>query len=173
MEIKHRVGNINDLDGLKKLALKSWEQFRAKLTNENWEKLYTNLNNDNTYSELLDKSECLVCTTDTGEIVGMAFLVPSGNPTEVYDKDWCYIRFVSVDPGFGGQGIGRRLTEHCIELAKEKREKTLALHTSEIMEKARHIYESLGFKILKEIDQRLGKRYWIYTLDIDAEKDKT
>jgi len=35
-----------------------------------------------------------------------------------------------------------------------------------MMDKARHIYESLGFKILKEIVPRLGKKYWLYTLDL-------
>jgi ribosomal protein S18 acetylase RimI-like enzyme len=173
MGIKYREGNINDLNSFKNLAVKSWGQFQGKLKSDNWEKLYNSLNNDNTYIELLDKSRCFVCTTDKEEIIGMAFLVPSGNPTEIYDKKWCYIRFVTVDPANSGQGIGRRLTEQCIELAKEKGEKIIALHTSEIMEKARHIYESLGFKILKEIDQRLGKRYWVYMLDIDPEKDKT
>lgn len=37
----------------------------------------------------------------------------------------------------------------------------------EIMNNARHIYESLGFKIVREIDQRLGKRYWLCKLDLD------
>jgi hypothetical protein len=35
------------------------------------------------------------------------------------------------------------------------------------MDTARHIYESVGFKVLKEIDQRLGKRYWLYKLDLN------
>ena len=167
MELKYRDGNINDLRSLKDLAVRSWSQFRDKISSDNWETLYNNLNNDNTYIELLDKSKCFVCTTDKDEIIGMAFLVSSGNPTDIYDKEWCYIRFVSVDPNYGGQGIGRRLTEQCIQHAKDKGEKTIALHTSEIMEQARHIYERLGFKILKEIDHRLGKRYWLYTLDIN------
>ena len=55
----------------------------------------------------------------------------------------------------------------CIDIANRNGEKTIALHTSEMMDKARHIYESLGFTILREIDQRLGKRYWLYTLEIN------
>lgn len=85
----------------------------------------------------------------------MAFLVPRGNPTEIYEKDWSYTRLVSVNPDFVGQGIGRKLTSICIEAAKQSGEKTIALHTSELMDNARHIYESFGFKILREIDQRL------------------
>jgi ribosomal protein S18 acetylase RimI-like enzyme len=108
----------------------------------------------------------LVCENESKEIVGMAFLVSSGYPTDIYQKDWASIRFVSVHPSYSGQGIGRQLTERCIELARGNNEKTIALHTSEMMHKARHIYESLGFTILREIESRLGKKYWLYTLDL-------
>jgi hypothetical protein len=40
-----------------------------------------------------------------------------------------------------------------------------------MMHKARHIYESLGFTILREIEPRLGKKYWLYTLDISTKND--
>ncbi len=98
----------------------------------------------------------------------MAFLVSNGNPTEIYDKDWSYIHFVTVDPKYSGLGIGRKLTNLCIETARQNRETVIALHTSEFMHTARHIYESMGFKILKEIDQRLGKRYWLYKLELNV-----
>jgi ribosomal protein S18 acetylase RimI-like enzyme len=166
MNLTYKQGTTDDLNELKDLAVRSWGQFQSKLTIANWIKLYTSLTDDKTYKELLDKSDCIVCTSDQEKIIGMAFLVPKGNPTDIYDKEWSYIRFVSVDPGFSGQGIGRKLTAMCIETARKNGEKIIALHTSELMDKARHIYESLGFTILKEIDQRLGKRYWLYKLDL-------
>jgi ribosomal protein S18 acetylase RimI-like enzyme len=166
INLTYKQGTIDDLNELKQLAIKSWGQFQSKLTSDNWEKLYNSLTDDKTYTELLDKSNCIVCTSDQGKIIGMAFLVPNGNPTDIYDKEWSYIRFVSVDPDFGGQGIGRKLTAMCIETARHNKEKAIALHTSEFMDKARHIYETLGFTLLKEIDQRLGKRYWLYKLDL-------
>jgi ribosomal protein S18 acetylase RimI-like enzyme len=166
MDIAYRQGTINDLTDLKKLALKSWAQFQPELTSGNWTKLHAGLADDNTYTELLDKSECIVCTWDKEKIIGMAFLMPKGNPTDIYDKAWSYIRFVSVDPEFGGQGIGRKLTRICIDRARQNGEKTIALHTSELMNNARHIYESLGFKVAREIGPRFGKRYWLYTLDL-------
>ena len=166
MNLTYRQGTIDDLNELKHMAVKSWGQFQSKLTSDNWEKLYNSLTENKTYTELLDKSNCIVCTSDQSKIIGMAFLVPNGNPTDIYDKEWSYIRFVSVDPDFCGQGIGRNLTNICIETARQNGEKTIALHTSELMDKARHIYESLGFKILREIDQRLGKKYWLYKLEL-------
>jgi ribosomal protein S18 acetylase RimI-like enzyme len=77
-----------------------------------------------------------------------------------------------VDPDYQGKGIAKMLTKKCIEHAIVLKEKTIALHTSEMMHAARHIYESAGFTILKEIEPRLGKRYWIYTLALNSENSK-
>ena len=167
MNLSFRLGTKDDLQDLKRLAIKSWSPFQEELTNENWNSLKQTISNDKTYEELIDQSISFVCIADNDKVVGMAFLVPNGNPTDIYLKEWSYIRFVSVDPEFGGQGIGRKLTTMCIDQAKENGEQTIALHTSEIMTNARHIYESLGFEVLREIDQRLGKRYWLYKLDLN------
>lgn len=167
MELTFEKGKIEDLNELKKLAVDSWSQFQNVLTNENWKGLKNTLNKDETYKNLLERSECFICKTTENKIIGMAFLVPRGNPTEIYQEDWCYVRFVSVHPNFEGHGIGRKLMQICIEKARENQEKTITLHTSEIMDKARHIYESMGFEILKELNPRLGKRFWLYKLDLN------
>lgn len=173
MKIKFRNATNNDLTDLKNLAIKSWGQFKPNLTTENWEKLNSSLADEKTYMELLDKSESFVATDENDKIIGMAFLVPKGNPTDIYDGDWSYIRFVTVDPDFGGQGIGRKITNLCIDKARQNNEKFIALHTSELMNPARHIYESIGFKILREIAPRLGKRYWLYKLDLNATNENS
>lgn len=159
-------GNIEDLHNLKELAINSWQQFQKELTDENWLALKSKISNNRTFIDLLATSHCFICETEHKEIVGMAFIVPSGKQHDIFKKEWSIIRFVTVNPAFGGQGIGKKLTELCIEHAKHTGEKTIALHTSEMMHSARHIYESNGFKILKEIEPRLGKRYWLYTLEI-------
>ena len=164
--MNYRKGDINDLNAIMELALKTWTEFKTELTTENWQNLYKTLTSEKTFIDLLEKSYSVVCENKNGKIVGMGFLVPNGNPTEIYDKSWCYIRFVTVNPEFGGNGIGKKLTENCIQFAKQNGEKTVALHTSEMMNKARHIYEKLGFKILRELEPRLGKKYWLYLLNI-------
>lgn len=171
--MKYREGSAEDLIGLKELALVAWQPFQKELTEDNWQRLYSTITNDQTFTDLLATSSCFVCETESKEIVGMAFIVPSGKQHDIFEKEWAVIRFVSVHPTFGGQGIGRRLTEMCIELAKKNEEKVLALHTSEMMNSARHIYESYGFSILKEIEPRLGKKYWLYTLELTSTKDGT
>lgn len=167
-----RKANSNDLNQLKELGVKSWTQFKSQLTNSNWGNLYKTINDNKTYSNLLQNSECIVCENDRKEIIGMAFLVSNGNPTEIYDEKWCHLRFVSVDPSQRGKGIGQKLTELCIETALENNEQTMALHTSEIMKSARYIYEKIGFKILKEIPPIFGIKYWLYTFDLKCHKNK-
>ncbi len=163
----YREGNINDLKGLQQLAIEAWKPYQQVLEPKHWERLEKVLSNENTYRELLNQSQCLVCESAAQKIIGKAYLVPQGNPTDIYDKAWSYIRFLSVHPDFAGKGIGRKLTEKCIDYAKENGEQVVALHTSEIMHKARALYENLGFNILREIEPRLGKRYWLYWLTLD------
>ena len=54
----------------------------------------------------------------------------------------------------------------CIDNARENGEKIIGLHTSEVMDTARHMYESLGFTVYKEIDRIFGVRYWLYNMNL-------
>jgi ribosomal protein S18 acetylase RimI-like enzyme len=164
--MKIRNGNINDLTSVRKLAQNTWKQFEKDLSNENWDILSSNLSNENLYKDLLLNSKSFICENETREIIGMSFLVASGNPTEIYNEKQCYIRFVTVSEEYKGLNIGQKLTEECIEFARKNGEKKIALHTSEFMDKARYIYEKLGFKIIKEIEPRYGKKYWLYEMNL-------
>ncbi len=163
MEIIYRQGSKADLDQLQKLGLASYGPFESILTQENWEKLAGFLKAPGTYTELLSHSTCFVAEK-ASKIVGMAFLIPKGNPTEIFEANWSYVRMVGVDPGYSGQGIGRQLMERCIQQAKATHETIIALHTSEFMDTARLLYEKMGFNPMKELAPRFGKRYWLYSM---------
>ncbi len=162
-----RRADKQELEKLRELGIKSWTPFKQNLTDDNWKNLYKTIIDPKSYANLLKKAECVVCEDEDKKIIGMAFLVPNGNPTEIYDANWCHLRFVSVDPNYRGKGIGKRLTKLCIEIAIKNNEQTMALHTSEIMHSAQHIYEKIGFKMLREIEPRHGIRYWLYTLQLN------
>lgn len=164
-QLSYRTGSEDDLKQLQKLGIASYGQYAKVLTPENFAILDAFLHNEQAWRDLFEKATSFV-SVDHDVIVGMAYLISSGNPTDIYQEDWCYIRMVGVHPHYTGRGIAKTLTKVCIDKAKEWNEKTIALHTSEFMDAARHIYESLGFKVLKEIPPRFGKRYWVYTLDI-------
>lgn len=165
MEYKYRIATHEDINDLQKLGLNAYGQFKEVFTEENWNKMHTALTHENTYPDLLSKSTCFVCETDQ-VLVGMAFFIPKGNPTDIFQANWAYLRMVGVHTDFGGKGIGKQLMQMCVERAKETDEKILALHTSEFMHAARHIYESMGFIQVKELEARFGKMYWLYLLDL-------
>lgn len=166
MKFKFREGNIEDKEQLKELALVSYSQFEKVLTSESWNELYENLKSENSYSNILEISKCFVCEIEN-KIIGVAYFVPSGNPTEIYDSSWSYIRMVGVNPKYRGNGIGKRLTQNCIEYARQSNEHIITLHTSEFMDSARHIYEKLGFKRGKELKPIFGKKYWLYQIELN------
>lgn len=158
-------GNNNDLEQIKKLTWLAYSQFENVLAEENVQGWKNNLNDDNTYLSLLQTSTCFVCENEN-KIIGSAFLIPHGNPFKWFDSNCCYIRLVSVHPDFEGNGIGKKLTQLCIDRAKEMNEKVISLHTSEFQHATRHIYESLGFVKIKDLDLMFGKQYYLYTLQV-------
>jgi predicted GNAT family acetyltransferase len=43
----------------------------------------------------------------------------------------------------------------------------VSLHSAEIMYDARHIYEKLGFKKIRLLDEHYGLVYWLYEMKFD------
>lgn len=158
-----RRGTAADLDVLHDLAIRSYAEFANVLAPEHWADLDNRLRNKEDFADLLSRSTSFVCEVD-GNAAGAAYIVPSGNPAYVFRADWSYIRMVGVAPEYRGKGISRLLTEACIDYARSTGEHTIALHTSEFMNAARHIYESLGFEQQRELEPLFGKRYWLYLL---------
>ncbi len=163
-EFDYRKGTLADINQLIQLTLHAYGQFNNILTNENVEAWKTNFGNESMYTKLLETGSCFVCEHEK-KIVGMAFLVPHGNPTTLFQDDWSYLRLVGVHADYEGKGIGRKLTQMCVDLAKESGEKIVALHTSEFQNAARHIYESMGFKKFREFES-YGKRYWVFKMEL-------
>ena len=154
-----------DKAALKSLGISSYGMYAGLLETEHWEKLKAFLHDEQKLEALMQISTCFVCVCNQ-ELIGMAYLIPHGNPNELFEAGWAYIRMVGVSPLHMGSGIAQELTQLCIQHAKDGGERIIALHTSEFMDAARHIYEKNGFRVLKEIEPRFGKRYWLYTLNL-------
>lgn len=161
----YRFATADDIPQLKTLAIAAYTPLKEQLSATGWEKMNAGINNTSLYEMLITIAAGFVCL-DGEKIVGTAYLVPNGNPTPIYDTTWSYIRMVGVDPAYGGQGIARKLVAQCIAHAKARGEKIIGLHTSAIMDAARHIYESMGFVQVREIDPLFDTRYWLYRLDL-------
>lgn len=163
--LSFREADFNDAQELIRLGLLSYGQFKDILGEDAWKRMSDHIRNEEKLQALLNMSKCFVCM-DGNKMVGMAHIIPSGNPWEIFKAEWSYLRMVGVDPAYGGKGIAQSLTEMCIAHAKKLNEKIIALHTSEFMNAARHIYEKAGFKRTEELEPRYGKRYWLYILEL-------
>ncbi len=161
-----RYANSDDIDQIKKVTLLAYMQFRNVISDENARVWEESLGNEITYKQLFLIARCLI-SEYKGKIVGCAFLIPHGNPYKWFQSDWAYIRLVAVHPDCKGKGIGKQLTQLCIDAARSAGEKTIALHTSEFQNAARHIYESVGFTKLMDLELMYGKQYYLYTLRLE------
>jgi ribosomal protein S18 acetylase RimI-like enzyme len=69
-----------------------------------------------------------------------------------------------VDPRARGKGIGRSLTEACIERARRDGASAISLHTSPAMEAALALYLKMGFELERPVPDRFGVPYGVYLL---------
>jgi ribosomal protein S18 acetylase RimI-like enzyme len=161
----YRQAQPSEKESLQQLGIVSYSQFKDVLLPDDWQTMYQFLHSDKMWTQLVNNSSIFVCEQNA-QLAGMAYLIPSGNPTHIYPTDWSYIRMVGVDPAYRGNGIAKRLTQMCVDHARKTNEDIVGLHTSEKMDDARHIYESIGFSIFKEIAPIYGMRYWLYRLNL-------
>jgi ribosomal protein S18 acetylase RimI-like enzyme len=161
----YRAALHEDIPQLIELGVAAYGKYAPLLEPEHAVKLLGNMRNEQTWQGLVAGSHSFLCC-DGDRIAGMAYLVPHGNPWDIFKDEWCYVRMVGVHTDYEGKGIARKLMELCVARARETNEQTIALHTSEFMDAARHIYEHMGFTILQQIPDRLGKKYWLYTMKL-------
>jgi len=99
----------------------------------------------------------LVAVDRSGTILGgvvyfgdMAHYGSGGIASE--ERNASGIRLLGVDPAHRGAGVGRALTNACIELAREAGHAQVVLHTTQVMRAAWSLYERLGFVRAPELD---------------------
>lgn len=160
----HRVTS-KDIADIISLLPAAYQDYQSAIGDEHWNRMKRNLANHDQIAKLMDVAIGFRCQSQN-QLVGIIFLIPSGNPTQIFPADWSYIRLLGVDPTYRGLGIGKKLTQLCIEQAQQMGEQAIALHTSEFMNPARTMYERLGFRPVKEIAPMYNKRYWLYRLNL-------
>ncbi|MBC9933622.1 GNAT family N-acetyltransferase [Chitinophaga qingshengii] len=161
----YEMATAADAAAIRDLSLLSYREFAAALEPEHRHAMQQHQTDMHKLEALMEQAGTFVCRS--GErLVGVVFLVPSGQATTIYPADWSYIRQLGVDPAFRRMGIGRRLMELAIEEARRSGEKVLGLHTSTIMPAARKMYDELGFSLIRELPPILGQQYWLYKMSL-------
>jgi GNAT superfamily N-acetyltransferase len=65
-------------------------------------------------------------------------------------------RLLAVDPAMRGHGLGRRLTEYCMQLAKDAGYSQMILHSTRAMQQAWDMYQRMGFTHSPDLDFMQG-----------------
>jgi GNAT superfamily N-acetyltransferase len=96
----------------------------------------------------------LVAVDDDGELLGGVTYVPdpSSPLAEFDDPDAASVRMLAVAPGAQRRGVGRLLSQACIERARADGRARVLLHSTAWMHGAHELYRGLGFRRAPELD---------------------
>lgn len=100
-------------------------------------------------------SDCeILVAVEAGLVVGAVRFVPGvgRSLTEFDDRHAAGFRMLAVAPGAQRRGIGRALTEACLDRARARGARRVVLHSTPMMAGARAMYESMGFVRAPQLD---------------------
>jgi ribosomal protein S18 acetylase RimI-like enzyme len=88
-------------------------------------------------------------------IVGCVIYVSDTHPGKRFAREHeAEVQLIAVDPSARGRGIGKRLMDAVVNLARESGRKRLLLWTQPGMHAAQQLYEKMGFERVPERDFR-------------------
>jgi len=109
----------------------------------------------------------VLVAVENGRILGTATIeldhkIPGSDPERTLAPGEAHIRMLGVDPSARGRGAGRALVEACIEMARARGKRFVALSTTRVMTVARGMYERMGFKAWPERDRHFENDFVLY-----------
>jgi GNAT superfamily N-acetyltransferase len=145
-----RLARPEDLEAVSAVNRAAYAEYAAFLEPE---RIARYLDNAGDVWSRLDESDLLIAELD-GEIVGsLTYFAPGPRAAaQRWPAEWAGLRLLAVAPSARGLGIGRLLMEASIERARAEGAPVIALHTTEMMEIARNMYERMGFVRVPEYD---------------------
>ena len=160
-----RAFKPTDADAVNALALRAFNEFRDAYSD--WAAYSRTIGN----MASLSTSGELIVASDQDRIVGAVVYVGPHQPKRAFFSDeWPILRMLVVDPEHRGQGVGRLLTQACIERAQRDGASVIALHTSPIMQIALPMYLRMGFVFEREVPSIFGVPYGVYVKRLSAQQ---
>lgn len=106
---------------------------------------------------LMPEVKLLVALSENDSIDGavvyfgdMQYYSSGGIATQ--EKNAAGFRLLAVSHRARGKGIGKLLSNYCIDLAKSQKQEQLIIHSTKAMQIAWNMYEKLGFKRSEDLD---------------------
>ncbi len=156
-----RNANPNEFSAIGQLMVKVYSQLEGFPTADEQPNYYKMLANIGDLT-LKPETELLVAVSPENEIAGgvvyfsdMQYYGSGGIATQ--QKHASGFRLLAVDNSFRSQGIGKMLTQACIDKAKAKNHAHVIIHSTKAMQTAWKMYEDLGFKRSEDLDFMQGE----------------
>lgn len=150
--IIRQAGN-SDKTAIRRVTLAAYQEYAANLQPRQWQEYRRNILD--TLSGA--RPELQLVAELNGEIVGSVLIVLPEPVMEVPESTamrpgFQEVRLLAVTPAARGQGIGKALMLACIERARSAGESAITLHTSDLMQTAKIMYERMGFQREPDMD---------------------
>jgi ribosomal protein S18 acetylase RimI-like enzyme len=148
-----REARAQELPEVETLVKAAYREFQPLMPAAAWDRWMDNIR------ETLQAPDGVVLVAgDQGHLHGTIKFYPDSG--RAHQGDWpegtASIRLLAVAPAHRGKGYGRRLTQACLDRARELSIPTIFLFTGTFMTAARQLYEKLGFKRAPEFDRDPG-----------------
>jgi GNAT superfamily N-acetyltransferase len=151
----------NDDAALGGVALAAFEEFRGHYSD--WNAMAAGVSR----MAALAKTGEIIVAARGGQIVGgVAYVGPHKPKAAYFEPAWPIIRMLVVTPAARGNGLGRRLTQACIDRAKRDASPIIALHTTPIMNVALSMYLRMGFTKVCAAPDIYGVPYAVYATSL-------
>lgn len=151
-----------DRDAVNAVGTAAYAQFEDVYSD--WERFSAGAAN---LAALDDEGTVLVAKDDGGRVLGaVGYFAPGAPRPEFFDPDAAVIRMLAVHPAARGSGLGRFLTDACIQRARADGAGRVALHTSPAMEVALNMYLGMGFQLHRRLPDRFGVPYAVYAMEL-------
>ena len=151
-----RDATLNEFPEIGKLMVNVYSQLEGFPTKNEQPNYYKMLANIGSLTKN-PKTKLLIAISSSGIISGgvvyfgdMKYYGSGGTATR--EKNASGFRLLAVDPAARGQGIGKLLTNACIQLAKDEKQNQMIIHSTKAMRIAWKMYEKMGFKRSKDLD---------------------
>jgi ribosomal protein S18 acetylase RimI-like enzyme len=141
---------LEELNEVSVLLGDAYKQYENLIRPEAWEHYQKDIID---VCSRLDESDLIVAELE-GRLVGCVTLYLDAARTmpEVWPAGSAVIRLLAVHPAYRNRGIGRALMEACISRCRQAKIGSIGLHTTEIMDVAKKLYERMGFIRMPESD---------------------